>query len=179
MFPPPPPPPQFLNGEGLSEVDAGQGLKHGMARESGAVTEVSAASPLLARAEADGLRYLRRLVCDVGVADPSVELKRWRASFLALLPHPTLHQGEISLKSGGRLILYEEGDNPIDARLMREDEAVGTGDKIMFPCVSCGDWSLESKFVSWGEGDDVEELDADSGCGLRRGGCSSITEGQV
>ena len=103
-------------------------------RMKGASAGDPAASPSLSRAEADGLRYLRRLVRGDGVADPLVELKRWRASFLALLPHPSLHQGEISLKVGGRLILFDECDIPIDARLMREGEAVGTGDEIMFPC---------------------------------------------
>ena len=57
------------------------------------------------------------------------------------MAQPRLHLGEISLKLGGRVILYEDAV-PIDARLMREGEPIGIGDEIFFPVLEGGCWGL-------------------------------------
>ena len=133
LFPPPPPPPPSPS---LAGAKAG-GARIGLVKQEGepGTSGVVGEDARFREAEAAGLQYLRRLVRGDGVAASVVEFSRWRASFSARLDvaHPRLHIGEISLKLGGCVILYEDGI-PIDAHLLRDGEAIGIGDEIVFPC---------------------------------------------
>jgi len=80
--------------------------------------------------------YRRSLVMGVGIQEPKKVLQRWAASFFVRITSANLHRhfGEISLKSGGRLVMYDSFGVPVDARLMNENESVTIGDEVVFPC---------------------------------------------